>query len=1072
MTSEITDPDRSYSTTKKLLPLCSLAFSLVLSSTASAVTIKSSTFGGVSARSLGPAVMSGRIAAIDAVADDPNVIYIGSASGGVWQSKDGGITFRAIFDDHPQSIGAIRIDQSNPDRVWVGTGESWVRNTVSVGNGVYRSDNAGETWKHMGLADTEHIAAIRLDPFNTDVAWVCALGHLWDDNEERGVFKTTDGGESWEKVLYIDQRTGCADIDVDPNNPNILYAGMWNFRRYPDFFESGGKTSGLYRSVDGGKSWQKMTQGLPTGDIGRIAVATAPSRPGVVYANIESDKTALYRSDDMGVTWSEQNSSLLIQMRPFYFSELLVDPVDHERVYKPSYTLAISTDGGSTFSSLFSGGFGAGVHPDHHALWINPKNPKHLLLGTDGGVYETRDQTGHWRHIANLPVSQFYHVSVDSEWPYNVYGGLQDNGSWRGPSRVHGGIRNKHWDSIGFGDGFWAYADPKDPNTIYSEYQGGQLRRLNSKLSEIKEIAPAAGEGEEELRFNWNTPLHLSPNHEGRLYYGSQYVHVSDDQGESWRTISPDLTTDDPKRQRQKQSGGLSIDNSTAENNATIYSISESPVNGDVIWTGSDDGLIHITRNGGDDWNNVTKNLTGVPKNTWVSRVEASPHDAATAFITLDGHRDGDMNSYVFVTRDYGASWNSLTEGENNRGIEGYAWVIKQDLINPDLLFLGTEFGLFISLDGGEQWARFKENLPQVAVHDMVIHPTEHDLVIATHGRGVYIIDDLTPLRALTREIIEENVALLPARPAVMISGSPLQSFGSSDQFVAFNPPEAAVITYWLKKRHLFGDLKINVYNQDNELIISLPGSKRVGINRVEWPMRLKAPKLPAATSLAPAFIGPRVPEGKYRIELVKGKQTLQGNVELVPDPRTPHNAEDRKTQQELALRLYAMLSDLTYISESVTSLADKAKEHAETLDGRDAKKLNEFAEKINEFNSTLVSTSKAGFLSGDEQLREKISNVYGGVTNYDGRPTDTQLRLTDEYAADLITAETNAAKLIEKELSSVNRILEKHELPVLERMSREDWEDQSEGLRGTGALSKSQISALPDQAIMGFKAF
>lgn len=1036
-----------------------------------AVKINSATFGGVTARALGPAVMSGRIAAIDAVADDSNIIYIGSASGGVWQSKDGGITFRPIFDDHTQSIGAIRVDQSNPDRVWIGTGESWVRNTVSVGDGVYRSDNGGETWKHLGLEDTEHIAAIRLHPYNSDTAWVCATGHLWDDNEQRGVFKTTDGGENWEKVLYIDQETGCADIDVDHGNPNILYAAMWHFRRYPDFFQSGGETSGLYRSVDGGNTWQEMTEGLPEGDLGRMAVATAPSRPGTVYANVESDKTALFRSEDMGVTWTEQNSSTLVQLRPFYFSELVVDPVDHDRIYKPSLSLGVSTDGGETFSSLFSGGFGGGIHPDHHALWINPNNPKHMLLGTDGGVYESRDQTGHWRHIGTLPVSQFYHVSVDQQWPYNVYGGLQDNGSWRGPSRAQGGIRNKDWDSVGFGDGFWTFADPTDNSIVFSEFQGGQLRRVDTKMGEVKEIAPAKSGDEEDLRFNWNTPLHLSSNKPGRIYYGSQYVHISDDRGESWTTISPDLTTDDPKRQRQKQSGGLSIDNSTAENNATIYSISESPANAQVIWVGSDDGLVHVTQNGGDSWTNVTKNLPGIPKNTWVSRVEASPHDAGTAFITLDGHRTGDMSTYVLVTRDFGKSWTSLSEGENNRGIEGYAWVIKQDLVNPELLFLGTEMGLYISLDGGEQWARFKENLPKVAVHDIVIHPTEHDLVLGTHGRGVYIIDDITPMRALTREIIDQNVALLPARPAVMVSGGALQEFSANDQYTAFNPSEAATITYWLKKRHLFGDIKVNVYDQNDELIISLPGEKRPGINRVEWPMRLKAPKLPAATALAPAFIGPRVPEGEYRIELVKGKETLSGTVELVADPRTQHSAEDRKIQQELALRLYGMLGDLTYISESVTSLADKAKEHAETLDGRDAKRLNAFAETVNKFNSTLVSTSKAGWLSGDEQLREKISNVYGTVNTYDGRPTDTQMAQTEAYQQQLVDAEAQAQSLMEKELPKVNRILEKHDLPAFNRMSRDEWEGESEGLRGSAAMSKAQINALPEYLIMGFKA-
>lgn len=1045
------------SVTRTLLAASLLAFA----GHSTAANIQSSTFGGLSARSIGPAVMSGRIAAIDAAATQPTTIYIGAASGGVWKSVDGGITFRPVFDEYPQSIGAVRIDPNNPETVWVGSGESWVRNTVGVGNGVYRTTNGGETWTHLGLEDSEHIAAIRISNQDSNTAWVCALGHLWDDNEQRGVFKTSDGGESWEKVLYVDQQTGCADIDVDPANPNILYAAMWQFRRYPDFFESGGPGSALYRSTDGGQSWQELNKGLPTSDLGRIAVAVAPSRAGTVYATVESDNTALYRSDDMGASWREQNSSMLIQMRPFYFSELLVDPEDHERVYKPSYSLAVSNDGGKTFNSLFSGGFGAGIHPDHHALWINPKDPKHMLLGTDGGVYESRDQTGHWRHIANLPVAQFYHVSVDEQWPYHVYGGLQDNGSWRGPSRAPGGIRNRHWDSIGFGDGFWAFVDPHDDNIIYSEYQGGNLARVNHALGEVKSIAPAATSDQEDLRFNWNTPLHMSSNHKGRIYYGSQYLHISEDRGESWRAISPDLTTDDPKRQRQMESGGLSIDNSTAENNATIYTISESPLNGDIIWTGSDDGLVHVSRDGGGEWNNVSANLPGVPEGTWVSRVEASPHDAATAYITLDGHRHGDMKTYVLVTHDYGETWTSLVSAVLN----GYAWVIKQDPVNADLLFLGTEFGLYVSMDGGENWARFKENLPQVAVHDIVIHSTEHDVVLATHGRGVYIIDDITPLRNLTREIMEQKVALLPARPAVMVSGGTLQWFGADDQFTAFNPPEAAVITYWLKKRHIFGDIKVNVYDTNDQLITSLPGGKRPGINRVEWPMRLKPPKLPTATALAPAFVGPRVAEGEYRIELVKGKETLNGSVTLVADPRTPHKASDRAAQQELAMRLYAMLADLTYISESMTDLATQATSHAGKLSGRNARRLNNFAESITEFNSNLVSTSKAGWLSGEEKLREKISQVYSAVSSFDGRPTATQLRQVEEYVEHLRQAEADAQKLLNDELQAVNRILENNDIEPLIRQNRDEWEGGSEGQRAA-VMNKTQAVAMPDHMI------
>ena len=572
---------------------CSLIGILILSTisllaTETAIEIDSATFGGLRARDIGPAVMSGRIAAIDASAADPVTVWVGSASGGVWKSDNAATSFKPVFDDHTQSIGALRIDPSDAETVWVGTGETWVRNSVSVGSGVYRTTDGGDSWEHLGLEGTERIAKIAVDPTDSDTVFVCATGHLWNANPQRGVYKTTDGGTNWELVFSIDENTGCADLDMDPQEPSILYAAMWQFRRYPDFFTSGGPGSGLYQSTDGGETWNELTNGLPAGEKGRIALAIAPSRPSVLYATVEAENTALYRSDDLGSSWKRTDDSMNVQMRPFYFSELVVDPRDHNRLYKPGFTLTVSTDGGDSFSGLFGAGFNFGtVHSDHHALWINPLNPHQLILGTDGGAYVSNDRARTWRHVRSLPVSQFYHVSHDMEWPYNVYGGLQDNGSWKGPSRSPGGITSGDWQVVGGGDGFWAFADPQDANTLYVEYQGGMLSRVNVATGESKSIKPYAREGEEKLRFNWNTPIHLSPTVPGTIYYGSQYLHRSTDRGESWETISPDLTTDDPERQRQEKTGGLSIDNSTAENNATIYAISESPRNSQVIWVGS-----------------------------------------------------------------------------------------------------------------------------------------------------------------------------------------------------------------------------------------------------------------------------------------------------------------------------------------------------------------------------------------------------------------------------------------------------------------------------------------------------
>ena len=1022
--------------------------------------IDSYTFGALRARDIGPARMSGRIAALDGVAGDPAerrpmTLWVGAASGGVWKSEDAGITFEPVFDDHPQSIGAIRVDPSNPEVVWVGTGEPWVRNSVSTGAGVYKTTDGGESWTLVGLEDSERIGAIRIDPTDGDVVYVCATGHLWNANEERGVYKTTDGGETWEQILAVDADTGCADLDLDPQDPRIVYAAMWQFRRSPDYFTSGGPGSGLYKSTDGGGEWKLLEEGLPSGELGRIAVAVAPSRPSVVYATVEAEKTALYRSDDVGETWKEVNSSPNVTLRPFYFSELVVDPVDFRRVYKPGFTLTTSVDGGESFTSMM-GGFGGSVHPDHHALWIDPTNPATVVLGTDGGVYISTDGSNTWRFVGSLPVSQFYHVSYDMEDPYHVYGGLQDNGSWRGPSRSSGGIQNGDWDNIGFGDGFWAFPHPADSNTIYVEYQGGRLLRLDQQRGELKRIAPYPEEGQDKLRFNWDAPIHLGTHDDETLYFGSQYLHRSRDRGESWETISPDLTTDNPELQRQATSGGLTTDNTTAENHTTIYAIAESPLDANVIWVGTDDGNLQITRDGGATWTEVSDNVADVPDGTWVSRVDASPHAVGTAYVTFDGHRTGDMATYVAVTEDHGATWRSLVTED----LDGFAHVIEQDPVNADLLFLGTERGLFISLDGGTSWARFKENLPPVSVQDLAIHPREHDLIVGTHGRGIYIIDDITPLRHLTSEILEADVSLVPSKPALMRNASELQEFPADDQFVGGNPSQAATVTYYLKKRHLFGDLKVEIYDADGNLLRSIPGGKRRGLNRIDWPMRLKAPKLPAATSLVPAFIGPRVPEGTYTIKLIKGKSTLEGELELAADPSSPHSAEDRALQQEISLDLYHALADLTYAMDSLVELRDAARERTEGLRKGDVAKLEGFADALDEQRSTLVSTSKSGMLSGDEKLREELGNLYGDVSVYDGRPTESQVAESERLLARLGEALGGIDGLIDGELGGLNSLLERRGKEPLARLSREDWEARDAGGSSAGKVQRRRWSA------------
>lgn len=1029
-----------------LLGLCALA-----TTAAAEVDFDSSTFGGLRARSIGPAAMSGRVAAVDAVARDPLTVYVGAASGGVWKSTDGALTFKPVFDDHPQSIGAVEIDPSDAETVWVGTGESWVRNSVSVGFGVFKTTDGGDNWSHVGLEGTERIGAIRVDPTDGDVVYVCATGRLWNAGEERGVYKTADGGETWKRVLYVDRDTGCADLEVDPQEPRIVYAAMWQFRREPDFFTSGGPGSGLYKSADGGGTWKRLEDGLPAGELGRIAVAVAPSRPSTVYATVEAEEGGgLYRSGDVGESWTRSSGNPGLTMRPFYFSELVVDPTDFRRVYKPAQYTLVSIDGGETFSPLGVVGGGGGPHADHHALWVNPENPHEILLGTDGGLYVSYDRANTWRHVRSLPISQFYHVAHDGEWPYHVMGGLQDNWSWRAPSRRTGGIRNQDWEMIGTGDGFWAFADPEDPDVLYTEWQGGQLLRVHRELGEVKSIKPFAEEGQAELRFNWNAPIHMSPNDPATIYYGSQFLHRTRDRGETWETISPDLTTNDPARQRQKQSGGLTVDNSTAENNATIYTISESPKNPAVIWTGSDDGQVHVTRDGGGTWTNVVANVPDLPALTWVSSISASPHGEATAFATFDGHRTGDMATRVYRTDDYGAGWVPLATED----VEGYAWVVKQDPVRAELLYLGTEQGLYLTLNGGRKWARFKENLPRVAVHDLVIHPTEHDVILATHGRGVYIIDDVTPLRALTQEILDAEVTLLPSRVSPMMIANQFGTVAPSE-FVGETLPEAATIDYYLKKRHLFGDFKIEILDGEGELIATVNGGKRKGLNRAYWAMRLKPPKLPPATSLTFAFQGPKVLEDTYKVRLTKGKEVLEGEVELVGDPRSPHSAEDRRLQQETALELYDRLRDLTYVVESLLDLEDQADDRAGKLDRKgDVERLEAFAGRLEELRSAIVSTNEAGRLSGDDKLRENMGNLFGEIVRYEGRPSNSQMTRKDLLVGELDRAVGEIESYLGEALPALDALLEKRGLDPLSKKSREEW-DAEEDAGGAAAPAR-----------------
>ncbi|HEY0139679.1 MAG TPA: hypothetical protein VGF48_02225 [Thermoanaerobaculia bacterium] len=753
---------------------------------------------GMKARAIGPAAMSGRVAAIDVVESNTDVMYVGAATGGVWKSTNGGLTFTPIFDDQPvAAIGAVAIYQASPDIVWVGTGEGNVRNSVSIGNGIYKTMDGGRTWQHLGLGKTERIHRIVLHPSNPNVAWVAALGQAWGQNADRGVFKTEDGGRTWKKVLYVNERTGAADLIADPSNPNKLFAAMWEYRRWPWFFHSGGPGSGLHVSHDGGNSWSRYTEedGMPKGDLGRIGLTISRSNTNVVYAIVEADKSALLRSDDGGRKWRTVNSEPNTVSRPFYYADIRVDPADPNRVYNIHSLISLSEDAGKTFNVLVPF---AKVHPDYHAFWINPNNPKQIFSGNDGGVAESEDRGASWRFVATLPLAQYYHVAVDNEQPYNIYGGMQDNGSWKGPNTTWetAGIRNWDWQEVGFGDGFATLPIPGDSMTGYAMSQEGYLVRWDLRTGERKDIKPAPQAGVEALRFNWNAAIAIDPFDPNTVYYGSQFVHKSTNRGDAWTVISPDLTTNRKEWQQQAKSGGLTPDVTGAENFTTLMTITPSPVERGVIWTGSDDGRVHVTRDGGATWSSVEANLKGVPANTWVPEITASRHAGGTAFIVLDNHRRSDFATYVYRTTDYGKSWTSLA----TKDVQGYAHAIEQDPVDPNLLFLGTEFGLFVSQNGGQSWFKWTHGLPTVSVMGLVVQPRDHDLVIATHGRAAYVLDDIRPLRSASKETMAKKLHLFAVPDALQYTTRQKEGarFTGDTEFRGENEPYGALLTYSL----------------------------------------------------------------------------------------------------------------------------------------------------------------------------------------------------------------------------------------------------------------------------------
>ena len=997
--------------------------------------VDSETTSGLGARNIGSAAMSGRVSALAAVHEgDRLTVYVGAAGGGVWKSMNSGTTFKPVFDKQDvQSIGALAIDPKDPKTVWAGSGESWMRNSVSYGDGIYKTTDGGETWTNMGLRESERIVKILIDPVNTNTVYVCVPGRLFSDGNERGVYRTTDGGRNWTKVLAgANASTGCSLMTMDPSSPRTLYAGMWDFRRKGWTFRSGGdgpdapSASSLLKSSDGGSTWTALDEhsakGLPVKPWGRVAVTVAPSKPDVVYAFIEAvpPLNGLYRSDDGGMTWELRDRSQNMLWRPFYFANLIVDPKNENRVYKPDGSLIMSTDGGMSFNNI-----SGSAHGDFHDVWVDPQNSDHLMAADDGGLWYSHDGGDKWWKAETLPISQFYHVSVDMDKPYKVYGGLQDNSSWVGASQFPGGIAKSQWENLYGGDGFWTFADPTDPTYVYAEAQGGNIGRVNRKTHEVRDIKPLPRYGEGKMRFNWNTPIHLSPTRSGTLYIGAQYLFRSRNHGQTWDRISPDLTTNDTTKQQQEQSGGVTVDNSSAETHTTIFAIGESPKDSMVVWAGTDDGNLQVTRDGGKTWTNVVGNIAGLPKNAWVSSVEPGHFAAGTIYATFDLHTFGDMTPFAYRSTDFGKTWTRLVAAA--APVRGYAHVIKEDLLNPQLLFLGTELGLWISADGGEHWARYKGgNLPAVAVRDLAIHPRDDDLVIATHGRGIWIVDDITPLRKLTRETLAHGGAFVQTKPVVQLLSAGGGWSNGDAEFIGQNPPGDAVITYYLQRRHIFGDMTLQVFDSAGKLVQKLPTGKRRGLSRTAWSMRMAPPRVPPAAAAAFA-VGPRFLPGRYTVRLKEGDSTYSATLRVVGDARVSHSVGDRKAQMALALTLYDLMNQMTTVVDRMNDMRGSLGDRGNGLSAADSllRALQRGSEQVDTMRKKIVATKEGGMITGEERLRENLAELYGSVVGYEGRPSEMQVERTGSIGREMGDVSKTFERWIQVELPMINKLLE-----------------------------------------------
>lgn len=943
----------------------------------------SSYFQSMGARNLGPSTMSGRITSIVGSVQEGQVnLFVGTAGGGIWKSLNGGYTFIPVFDKYCQSIGALALDPKVPRTIYAATGESNMRNSVSIGDGIYKSTDAGANWQKLGLDSTEHISKILINPNDNKHLFVAVPGPLWSSSKHRGLYESKDAGKTWNKILYVDENTGCADIAQSPRDPNIIFASFWEFRRQPYSFSSGGKGSALYKSIDGGKTWKKLSNGLPEGELGRVVLSINPSKPNELLSIVEAKVPGLYLSGDEGETWKKLASTDNITARPFYFSTLEFDPKDPKRVYRPAFDFQYSTDGGYSWSGqLFSD---VVPHADHHALWINPENTSQLYLGTDGGVYVSYNKGLSWAFLNNLPVGQFYHVSVSNDQPFNVYGGLQDNGSWQAPSSSPGGVASIDWQFLNGGDGFWVQPSPLNSATVFAESQGGEMNRINLKTGLSYGIKPQRREGEETHRWNWNTPIVTAPATKRasgyNLYTGNQYLYKSADEGTNWQRISPDLTTNDKDKQKTEKSGGITGDNTSAENHCTIFTIVQDPRNEDIIWVGTDDGNVQKTIDGGKTWKNMATGIweTGVPKHAWISSIEISTSNPNQAFITAENHMYGDHQTYLVETVDGGKTW----KRHSSKEFTGFAHVIRQDPVEPNLLFLGTEMGLFLSLDGGQNWIRSKyQNVPWYAlVRDLKIS-NSGDLAIATHGRGIYVLDNLSSLRRIIKTSIDKDVVFFPVQPFVYdVQEQTPGAYGNLEGWTAGSKAQLPVMEYFLKDKSMQA-VKIQLFDAKGNKIRDLNASGNKGLNKVYWGLDQNPPKVAVggftagSTVLFSSVIGPRAPIGSYKAVLQIGDAKFEQTLQLVENPKKGFSTQTIQSIHNQSMRLFKLHEQLYQLVDSMDKQIAGLKKNEQRTE-IESNKLKQ----LDSLRAEIIETNRKTVFFDEFKYRRKLSDVYVAI--------------------------------------------------------------------------------------------